>query len=504
MLPLTGRGPTNCGRQGAIWEESVRAGGAEEVATDDMDIVSALRAAVVDKVGKERFELWFGANTRLEIADGTLTIDAPSQFLANFLRLNFRRHVEAACLDVLGELPAVEFRASAASGEPSVAAATARPAGSTSPPTAPVGSPRGQPAADPGAAGRRNGSPRRPFADLESFVTGPSNRLAHASAEKVVRRLGELSPLLIFGPTSVGKTHLLEGIWTAVRRGRRGTAAVYLSAEQFASGFLEALRGSGLPSFRRKYRGVDLLIIDDLQFLCGKRATQIELLYTIDTLMREGRQLVFAGDRRPEELSDLGPELATRLQSGLVCRIEPPDYDTRLGIVAQMARRFRLNLPDEVARLIASRLTQHARQLSGALCRLQAAGQAWGKPITLAMAEETLADMIHAASPVVRLPDIEKAVCKTFGLEPKTLQSGRRAKRISHPRMLAMWLARKYTRSALTEIGHYFGRRSHSTVISAQKRVDRWLSAGSSVELADRTWNVDEAIRQVEEQLRAG
>ena len=482
----------------------MRAGGAEEVATDDTDIVSALRNALADKVGTERFELWFGANTRLVLADGTLTIAAPSRFLSDFLRLNFRDQVEAACLDVLGELPALEFRAGAGSADPHAAAATASTAEATCPPTAPQRPPRGQPAREPAIAGGRNGPPRRRFSDLESFVTGPSNRLAYASAERVVRRLGELSPLLIFGPTSVGKTHLLEGIWTAARKSRRGTAAVYLSAEQFTSGFLEALRGSGLPSFRRKYRGVDLLIIDDLQFLCGKRATQIELLYTIDTLMREGRQLVFAGDRRPEELSDLGPELATRLQSGMVCRVEPPDYETRLGIVAQMARRFRLSLPDEVARLIASRLTQHARQLSGALCRLQAAGQAWGKPISLAMAEETLDDMIRADCPVVRLPDIEKAVCKTFGLEPKTLQSDRRAKRISHPRMLAMWLARKYTRSALTEIGHYFGRRSHSTVISAQKRVDGWLSAGTSVELADQTWNVDEAIRQVEEQLRAG
>jgi chromosomal replication initiator protein len=188
----------------------------------------------------------------------------------------------------------------------------------------------------------------------------------------------------------------------------------------------------------------------------------------------------------------------------MVCSIEPPDYQTRLGIAAQMARRLAMKVPDEVLRLVASRFTRHARELSGALCRLQAASAAWGKSITLEMAEKALADMISASSPVVRLADIEKAVCETFGLEPATLQSRSKARRVNHPRMLAMWLARRYTRSALSEIGQYFGRRSHSTVVSAQKRVETWLSDKSTLDLADRTWGVEDAIRHVEECLRAG
>ena len=162
------------------------------------------------------------------------------------------------------------------------------------------------------------------------------------------------------------------------------------------------------------------------------------------------------------------------------------------------------HLPPEVRQFVASRLTSHARELSGALCRLQATGEALGRPITLAMAEEALAEMIRHNGRVVRLPDIEKAICNVFGLEPASLHSSRKAKRVSHPRMLAMWLARKHTRAALSEIGHFFGRRSHSTVISAQKRVDGWMAAGQSLELAERTWEVDEAIRQVERQLQAG
>ncbi len=464
-----------------------------------------LRNALADKVGKERFELWFGASTRLELDDDRLIVGAPNRFFTDWLRQNFRRDIETVCLDALGTCPALEFRVDATLPEPKRSSTAPGGAGGGRPPgregaAAPTARlDRGSPPADPPDAACR----RRLF-DLESFVAGPSNRLASAAAEMVTQRPGELSPLLLYGPTGVGKTHLLEGICSAVRKSRPGVIALYLSAEQFISGFLQALRGSGLPSFRQKYRGVDLLVIDDLQFFCGKRYTQLELLYTIDTLAREGRQAVFAADRPPAELDGLGAELCARLEGGMVCRIEPPDYETRLGIVGQMARRMGLGVPEPVRQFIAAHLTSHARELSGALCRLEATSRVLRRPIGLAMAEEALAETIRAGSRAVRLADIEKAVCERFGLEPGSLQSGRKAKRVSHPRMLAMWLARKYTRAALSEIGHYFGRRSHSTVVSAQKRVDGWLAGGTSLEIADGTWKADDAVRKLEQRLRAG
>ena len=469
-------------------EGGVRAGGGEDVTTDDTEIVSALRNALADRVGKERFELWFGASTRLELGDDTLILGAPNRFFADWLRQSFRGDVEAACVEVLGRCPALEFRVDATLPEPL--------------PQGPA--PREPAPREPAPAARREEAPRRPRFDLESFVAGASNRLAAAAAEMVIQRPGEMSPLLIHGPTGVGKTHLLNGICTAARKARPGVTAIYLSAEQFTSGFLTALRGSGLPSFRQKYRGVDLLVIDDLQFFCGKRYTQIELLYTVDTLLRAGRQSVFAADRPPGELDGLGPELRARLQGGMVCRIEPPDHPTRLAIVDQMVRRMAIRVPADVRAFIAARLTTHARELSGALCRLEATSRALGRPIDLAMAEDALADLIRASTRAVRLIDVEKAVCETFGLAASSLQSGRKSKRVSHPRMLAMWLARKYTRAALTEIGHHFGRRSHSTVISAQKRVDGWLTSGASLELADATWKIDDAVRKLEERLMAG
>jgi chromosomal replication initiator protein len=449
---------------------------------------------LADRVGQKRFELWFGDRIRLELHNGTLTIGVPNQFFQDWLRNKFRLHIEQACLAALGRCPSVEFRVDATLPQPEGAAeGSVAPQRQAALPTS----------SSPPQADSQSGPGRRPFANLDSFVTGRSNQLARTAAQLVAEQPGELSPLLIYGPTSIGKTHLLQGIWTAVKKSHRGITAVYLTAEQFTTGFLEALRGSGLPAFRQKYRGVGLLIVDDIQFLSGKHHTQVELLNTMDTLLRNGRQMVCSADRSPAELSELGLELTTRLQGGMVCRIEPPDYETRLGIAAQIARRMELRVPEEVLQFIAARLTKHARELSGALCRLQAASRAWNQPITLAMAEETLGELIRNSNRPVRLPDIEKAVCTTFGLDPASLQSSRKAKRVSHPRMLAMWLARKYTRAALSEIGEFFGRRSHSTVISAQRRVDGWLSNGTTVELADHVWNVDDAIRQVERYLQA-
>jgi chromosomal replication initiator protein len=482
------------------------------VTKDDMEIVSALCKALGDKVGQKRFDLWFGSATRIDYDGRRLLIGVPNQCFRDWIGGSFRRQIEEACIEVLGTCPAIDFRIDARApdhkdcampdaGNGKTSAVKTR-ANGAAPATIAMAVASDNRARKTGERPTRPGAAR--FKSLESFVPGYSNRLALASAEMVVRQMGQISPVLFYGPTSVGKTHLLEGIWTGARRSSSNISAVYLSAEQFTSHFLDALRGSGLPSFRRKYRGVGLLIIDDLQFFLGKRATQVELLNTVDTLMRQQRQLVFAADRSPAELEELGPELTTRLASGMVCRIEKPEYNTRLGIVDQLARQMKLQLPAEVRQYVASHLTNHAREISGALCRLKATSEALGKPITLAMAEDALSEMIHSSSRMVRLGDVEKAVCDAFGLDPQSLQAQDKSKSVSHPRMLAMWLARKHTRAALSEIGRYFGRRSHSTVVSAQKRVDRWVASGGSIDLAERAWSVDEAIRQVERRLAAG
>ncbi|HEY4758947.1 MAG TPA: DnaA/Hda family protein, partial [Thermoguttaceae bacterium] len=380
---------------------------------DDKEIVSALSKALADKVGQNRFDLWFGSSARFDYDGRALCIGVPNQCFRDWIGANFRRQIEEACMEVLGHFPTIEFQVDANTADHKDQAMIDSGNGnfkitttSTMEPAHPTLRIAELAETQSGKSSEWAGPAQRRFSTLDSFVAGYTNRLALTSAEMVVRQIGQISPLLFYGPSSVGKTHLLEGIWSATRKSARNVSAVYLSAEQFTSHFLEALRGSGLPNFRRKYRGMNLLIIDDLQFFMGKRATQVELLHTIDTLLRERRQLVFAADRSPAELAELGPELTTRLASGMVCRIEPPDYATRLGIVAQMARRMKLQIPTEVQEYVASRLTNHARELSGALCRLQATSEALDKPITLAMAEEALQDMIRTSSRMVRLGDI--------------------------------------------------------------------------------------------------
>ena len=480
------------------------------MAKDDMDIVSAVRTAIAGKVGKERFEMWFGGRTQLEVVDGTLTVGASSEFLRDWLRTNFRQPLDAACQEVLGPSGLVAFVVASASSD-SQSAPLPQPA--HAPSSDGVG---GVPAiSSMVVATERQNRPatisvspsrnRREVAvDFRSFVRGSNNKLARAAAEMVAGQPGEFSPLLIHGPTSVGKTHLLQAICTEARRQAKNLSTICLSAEQFTSEFLQALRGGGLPSFRARYRGLDLLAIDDLHFFCGKRATLVELLYTIDALIRRRRQVVFAADRAPNDLRALGGELLSRLEAGMACRIEPADYETRLGILSRMGQKMGIALPPEVSEFIAARLTNHARELSGALCRLHALSRVTGRGITLDMAQEALGEMIRDGSRVIRLADIEKAVCDTFGLERESLQSGRKAKSVSHPRMLAMWLARKYTRAALSEIGQYFGRRSHSTVVSAQKRVDRWIADDATLDLAEQSRTVSDAIQQLEQRIRVG
>lgn len=487
-----------------------------------MEIVSKVRSRLVDNLGPERFELWIGSDVQFAVERDCLTVGASSQFRLDRLRKGLCHEIELVAKQAIGEQATVEFRVNpldenaSADEAVSVAAATletdalARELTSSSesptplrvvavdandpPPTAP------RLAAGPGGV-RRDLAGRR-FANLRSFVAGDCNRLAHSSARMVIDRPGEITPLYLYGETGVGKTHLVEGMWSEMRR-RGGRRVIYLTAEQFTNYFVQALRGSGLPSFRQKYRGVELLIIDDVQFLAGKQATAIELISTIDSLLRESRQIVLTADRSPAELTGFGSELLARVAGGLVCELQPLDFATRTKVLTQLARTRSVTIERPLIERIADRAPGDARQLSGLLNRLWATSQAHGSPIDSELVDRVTQELFRSTKQVVRLNDIEKAVCAEFGVEPEQLRSDKRVRRISQPRMLAMWLARKHTRAALAEISEFFGRRSHSTVVSAQSQVDRWLAEQESLHCSRATQSVEEIVSRIERKLWA-
>jgi chromosomal replication initiator protein len=466
---------------------------AHDSTSNGRELLARLRQRLAGRIGPDRCAVWFGKQVEFRYGTGILSIATADLFSAERLRRTFRSDLESLCKEHFPQITRIDFVVdevlrSRAIDEPA-AVSSAMPA--ARPAAGPL------PFATPAATGRN-------FARLEDFIVGDENRVAHAAACAAPSRLGTVSPLFLHGPTGCGKTHVLEGIWSAVRRATPRARCVYLSAEQFTIFFLEALRGSGLPSFRHKYREVQLLAIDDVQFFGGKRATLVEFLHTIDTLHRAGGQLVLAADRPPSELAGLGPELIARMSAGLVCGLAPPQASTRRVILSRLAQDRQMTLPPEVRELLADRLPGDARRLGGALNRLRAASEALDVPITLALATQTLTDLFQQGQRPVELPDIERAVCEVFGMDRPELHSPRKAKAIAQPRMLAMWLARKYTRSALQDICRYFGRRSHSTVISAEKAVATWMEDGAVVQLPQGVCDVREAIRRVEARLNAG
>jgi chromosomal replication initiator protein len=463
---------------------------ARAVASAAVETASAaerVRVAFRERIGEERFAVWFGAATWHDAAEGVV-VRAGSGLTHEWLRRTFRGELEACVKQLCGRRAGVAWEQADA----------ARPPERVEPLLAVVRTPEQapRPPAEPAA--------RRGSRSLAEFVVGPSNRMAFAAVEIAATRPGEMSPLVVHGPSGVGKTHLLEGLCGRFREVRPNATVVFLSAEQFTTGFLQGLHGKGLPGFRRTCRAAELLVIDDLQFFVGKRATIQELQQTVDALQRLGRQIVLGCDREPETLPELGADLLTRLRGGMAARLLPPDYDVRRGIVAALCRGRNLTVPDEVIHYVASQMTRHARELYGAVNRLEATSSMLGLPVSLELAEEALADLVRAGGRSVRLADIERAVCQAFGIDRGGLQSGSRARAVNHGRMLAMHLARKHTHAALSEISCYFGRRSHSTVIAAQKTVAEWLATRARIVLADAAWDIEEAIRRVEDILRAG
>lgn len=302
---------------------------------------------------------------------------------------------------------------------------------------------------------------------FDNFVEGKSNELGKAAALQVALQPGEVyNPLLLYGGTGLGKTHLLLAAGNVMKQNRPGARVVYMRSERFVSEMIRSLRSNRMDDFKRQFRSVDALLIDDIQFFAGKDRTQEEFFHTFNALFEGKQQIVLTCDRYPKEVEGLEPRLKSRFGWGLNVAIEPPDFETRVSILLTKAQSMNLSLPDDVAFLIAKRMRSNVRELEGALNTLSARANLSGRVITLEFAQEALRDHLGVQERLVNIPNIQKTVADYFGLRQGDLVSKRRQRSVVRPRQMAMALAKELTEHSLPEIGEGFGR-DHTTVLHA-------------------------------------
>jgi len=307
---------------------------------------------------------------------------------------------------------------------------------------------------------------------FETFVEGKSNQLGKAAAMQVAQNPGRAyNPLLLYGGTGLGKTHLMHAAGNLMRANKPDVKILYLRSEQFVSGMVRALQQKNMDEFKRRFRSVDALLIDDIQFFAGKDTTQEEFFHTFNALFESKQQIILTCDRYPKEVDKLEPRLKSRLGWGLSVAIEPPDFETRAAIVLAKAQAKGVELPEDVAVLIAKRMRSNVRDLEGALNTLVARAHFVGRPITQEFAQETLRDLLTVHAQAITIPNIQKVVADYYQMRVAELLSKRRSRSIARPRQMAMTLAKELTEHSLPEIGDAFGGRDHTTVLHACRTI---------------------------------
>jgi chromosomal replication initiator protein len=404
--------------------------------------------ALEGRIPETAIESWLRP-CRVTAMDGdAIRIAAPNKYSRDWLVQHYTETIQSAARTVLGGNPVVTFEIDR---EPERAPARALPAVPLS-----------------------NGlSPRYTF---ESFVIGNSNQFAQAASQAVAELPSKAyNPLFIYGGVGLGKTHLLHAVGHEIARLYPSLRLLYLSTERFTNDLINAIRYDRTAEFRAKYRTIDLLLIDDIQFISGKERTQEEFFHTFNDLYEARKQIVVSSDSAPKEIPEIEERLRSRFEWGLIADIQPPDFETRVAILKKKAEIERVRLPDDVAYLIASRIKANIREIEGSLTRMIAFCSLSGREMSVELAQEVLSDLWGEEEKIITIEHIQRKAAEFFAIKLSDMRAKNRTKAVAFPRQVAMYLARHLTHASLAEVGRAFGGKDHTTVLHAVEKIQTML-----------------------------
>ena len=465
--------------QGTITDETSRAAASDS--QEEQAQIDAIGQALADRVGQQKYRIWFKNATKLTLAGEYLKVGVPNLFIASWIENHFSHEIDQAVRTATGRSLKITFTI-----DPELSGQQRRTQ---------LDSQAQHVSQSRMGDSRVHKKPttKKLKLTLDTFVVGPCNELAFNAAKAVVReQKSPFNPLFIHGGYGVGKTHLLQGICNAVCKVRPQAGWLYLSAEDFVNQFVLALKTKKLEVFRCRMRQTDLLAIDDIHFLASKPSTQEEFLHTFNTINLAGKQVVLCSDAHPKMIGQLSEKLVNRFVSGMVVKINPPDFHTRCEICRQYtsnvtvpgARTRGCAVPESVIKYIAENLRTNVRELEGALLKLIAFSALQNQKIDLTMAKAVLADHLERCDPIVHISDIESAVATYFGITPANIHSSKKDRTVAMARHFSMYLTRKHTKMSSSEIGRFMGNKNHATVLLACKKIEDLLQRD-----AELRWN---------------
>ena len=417
------------------------------------------------EIGEAAYQSWLKPMTVREVRDGLVRISVPTRFMRDWIVAHYADRLRTLWGWENPTVQEVDIVVQPECGVPPVNGEGRRARAVGEAPRARVPAPTG--------AQTDIGAPLDPRFTFENFVVGKPNEFAYAAARRVAEaKRVPFNPLFLYGGVGLGKTHLMHAVAWHIRSQSPARTVIYLSAEKFMYRFIRALREQNTVDFKEQFRSVDVLMIDDVQFVSGKDSTQEEFFHTFNALVDQGRQIVLSADKSPSDLEGIEDRLKSRLNCGLVADIHATTYELRLGILHSKAEQMGIEVPRKVMEFLAHKITSNVRELEGALNRVVAHAQLVGRDITLETTQEVLHDLLRANDRRVTIEEIQKRVAAHFNIRVSDMHSARRARSVARPRQVAMYLAKQLTSRSLPEIGRKFGGRDHTTVMHAVRKVD--------------------------------